>query len=171
MHKSFKTFILIAIVLVTCALAIYPPKKNLRLGRDLAGGVNLVYSVNLNQGDNADEVIGRMIEVLKERVNPEGLYEISFVQQGRDRISISMPLPTKEIQQLRDKFQNAMSDLEDYVIDRGAFERALRLSGPERLAALVARAPGVDDDGAHVGFGPRLYRDAGRMCVGRITPR
>ena len=84
MHKSFKTFILIAIVLVTCALAIYPPKKNLRLGRDLAGGVNLVYSVNLNQGDNADEVIGRMIEVLKERVNPEGLYEISFVQQGRD---------------------------------------------------------------------------------------
>lgn len=136
MHKSFKTFILIAIVLVTCALAIYPPKKNLRLGRDLAGGVNLVYSVNLNQGDNADEVIGRMIEVLKERVNPEGLYEISFVQQGRDRISISMPLPTKEIQQLRDKFQNAMSDLEDYVIDRGAFERALRLFGPERLAAL-----------------------------------
>ncbi len=162
MHKSFKTFFLIAIVLITCALAIYPPRENLRLGRDLAGGVNLVYSVNLQPGDNPDEVIERMISVLKERVNPQGLYEISFVQQGRDRVSISMPLPTAEVQKLRQDFQDAMAELEEFVIDRGAFERALRLTGQQRIDALNAL---IDNETA----GPRADLMAPLIAAARAA--
>jgi preprotein translocase subunit SecD len=47
----------------------------------------------MDRTENADEVIPKVIDVLKRRIDPNGLFEISIVRQGQDRVEITMPLP------------------------------------------------------------------------------
>lgn len=132
-----RNVIVSVVILVACALAIWPPEKNLRLGKDLAGGVSLVYTLDLKADDSLD-VVDRTIEVLKDRVNPDGLYEMTFVKQGRDRIEIAMPLPSASVKKLKAAYDAQLARLDSFRVDPGALERALRLSGEERTAALRA---------------------------------
>ncbi len=135
MRHVFRTSILIFAVLAICLANIFPVEDSLRLGKDLAGGVSLVYTVDV-QPDDPPEVVDRTIEVLKDRVNPQGLYEITFVQQGRDRIEVTMPLPNERVKRLRAELDIEINKIEDYSIDIDAFERAMRLRGQERREAL-----------------------------------
>ena len=137
MQNLIRNSILTATLLVLCALAIFPPAEKLRLGKDLAGGVSLTYSILLSDEDPAS-VVDEMIAVLRERVNPQGLFEISFVQQGRDRMVVSMPLPTPEVKALGDEYREALEAFDDFTIDVSALQRALRQTGAERVAALEA---------------------------------
>ncbi|XOV74156.1 MAG: protein translocase subunit SecD [Phycisphaerales bacterium] len=139
MQNLIRNSILTATLLVLCALAIYPPAEKLRLGKDLAGGVSLTYSILLSD-DDPPSVVDEMIDVLRERVNPQGLFEISFVQQGRDRMVVSMPLPTPEVKALGDEYRDALESFEDFTIDVSALQRALRQTGEQRVEALQRMA-------------------------------
>ena len=92
MRSVVRNLIIVIAALVIAVWAIIPPEKKLRLGKDLRGGVSLVYSVMLRPGDPPDTV-AQVIDVLKERVDPNGQSDITMVQQGRDRIEVTMPLP------------------------------------------------------------------------------
>ena len=143
-HLGRNIAIVIA-VLILLGFSILPPEKKLRLGRDLAGGVSLVYTVDVPPDESADTVIPQVITVLQERINPNGLFEISFVRQGRERLVISMPLPSQEVQDLRADFEEKLAVLEGYTFDTAAFERAMRRRGQERvdaIEALMGDAPG-----------------------------
>ncbi len=129
--------IVTVLVLIACLLSIFPMDENLRLGKDLAGGVSLIYTVDLKPEDPPDTV-DRTINVLKDRVNPQGLFEITFQQIGRDRVEITMPLPNEKVQKLRSAYDAALVKIKDYAIDTDAFLRAMRLAGAERDAALDA---------------------------------
>ncbi|MEC9372786.1 MAG: hypothetical protein VYC34_03045, partial [Planctomycetota bacterium] len=54
------------IILVVSLLSIFPPEENLRKGRDLAGGVSLVYQVDLEDVENPSQTVDSMIDVLKQ---------------------------------------------------------------------------------------------------------
>ncbi|MCA9292355.1 MAG: protein translocase subunit SecD [Phycisphaerales bacterium] len=136
-HHLYRNTILVVLLLLLAATVIYPPKENLRLGKDLAGGVSLTYTIYLDRADT-DDTVDQMIEVLKKRVNPQGLYEISFVREGRDRMVVTMPLPTEEVRTLKDALDTELERLDDYSLDVAAIERAMRLAGPERRIALEA---------------------------------
>ena len=136
-HHLYRNTILVALLLLLAVTVIYPPKENLRLGKDLAGGVSLTYTVYLDRADT-DDTVDQMIEVLKKRVNPQGLYEISFVREGRDRMVVTMPLPTEEVRGLKDKLDAELDKLGAYTLDISAIERAMRLSGAPRRQALEA---------------------------------
>ncbi len=136
-HNLYRNTILVVLLLLLAGTVIFPPKENLRLGKDLAGGVSLTYTIYLDRADT-DDTVDQMIEVLKKRVNPQGLYEISFVRQGRDRMVVTMPLPTEEVRELKDAFDTELAKLNDYTLDVSAIERAMRLGGTDRRAALVA---------------------------------
>ncbi|MEO0588568.1 MAG: hypothetical protein AAF078_13125, partial [Planctomycetota bacterium] len=105
--------ILVVLVLLMAGVFITPPTKQLRLGKDLRGGVSLVYSVQMRPTDDAEDVLGRTIEVLKDRVDPNGVLEISMVAQGRDRIEITMPLPGEEVKALRADFEAELEEVAD----------------------------------------------------------
>lgn len=137
MRHITRNFILTVVVLAVCLASIYPPKENLRLGKDLAGGVSLVYNVELGPDDPSD-VMEKTIEVLKDRVNPRGLFEIDFRKQGRDQIEITMPLPNEEVKALRRAYDAELAKLHDYEIDVDAFEQAMRQTGEARETALRA---------------------------------
>jgi len=132
MQHLIRNILIAVVVLTLCGVAIFPPSENLRRGRDLAGGVSLVYSVDVAPGENAGEVIDNTIAVLKDRVDPNGLYEINFVRQGFDRIEVTMPLPTDRVRDLRDEFESELAALVEQAIGENELDRVMRLPPDER---------------------------------------
>ncbi|MFZ4696785.1 MAG: hypothetical protein ACOYMO_02175, partial [Phycisphaerales bacterium] len=104
---------------------VWPPKDTLRLGKDLRGGVSLIYAVKLPPDAKSDQVLKQVIEVLKQRVNPTGVLDISFAPQGRDRIEVVMPLPSPEVQAKQAAFREALGALVKRTrIDAGDLDQA-----------------------------------------------
>lgn len=143
MQKSIITRALIVLfVVVACVLAVNPPREKLRLGKDLAGGVSLVYTVQIDDEQNPGEVIARTIDVLKQRVDPNGLLEVSMVAQGRDRIEITMPMPSAEVKELRKAFDDEVAKLGKSALTESRLERDIRLPAAERAKAFETMAAG-----------------------------
>src|SRR5258705_13328381 len=101
MRHYIRNAVIIIALIVISVMSIIPPGKKLRLGRDLAGGVNVVYQVDIRPDESASEVLDKVIQVVHERLDPKGLLEISIVAQGNDRIEISMPLASPEVKALQ----------------------------------------------------------------------
>ncbi len=118
----------IGLVVGFCLWSIIPPDQKIRLGKDLQGGVSLVYAVKIADGADADEVLAQTIDVLKDRVNPQGVLDIAMQPVGRDRIEVVMPLPNAEVRDL----QVAYRDAREKVVE------AARISGADLDAALDA---------------------------------
>ncbi|TVQ62677.1 MAG: protein translocase subunit SecD [Phycisphaerales bacterium] len=157
--RHFRSWLMVAVtVLVVCAWSIVPPERQLRLGKDLAGGVSLVYSVQIEPGEDPQRVLSDTIEVLKRRVDPQGQFDILMVAQGRDRIEITMPLPSERVKRLRADFEAQLARLRTDGLDAGAFERLMRQepearereieqmrgSNPERARLAEAAASAFD---------------------------
>ena len=142
MQHLFRNTLFVILLLALCGVSIFPPSKNLRRGRDLAGGVSLIYSVQVNPGEDAGQVIDSTIDVLKDRVDPKGLYEISFVRQGQNRIEVTMPLPTDSVRALRSAYDAELAKLADQAIDADALDRVLRMSPGQRSTELKRLAGG-----------------------------
>jgi preprotein translocase subunit SecD len=135
------------IILLACLLisiwAIIPPSKQLRLGKDLAGGATLVYSVEIKPGES--DVIPRVIKVIKERIDPNGVMEISIVAQGSDRIEITMPLPNDDVKKLKAKFEAELAKFATGALSRDEFERVASLPVADRNAEINRLAAGDAD--------------------------
>ncbi|MEM7621870.1 MAG: protein translocase subunit SecD [Planctomycetota bacterium] len=144
MRHILRNAILCVGLLVFALWAVNPTDPNLRLGKDLRGGTTLVYAVNIDRADNPDEILDKTISVLKERVDPSGVLEIQMVAQGKDRIEVTMPLPSDEVRALRQSYEDALETLRATAVDADAVERAMRLGGEEREAALDRIAGGTD---------------------------
>ncbi len=117
----------IVVILAACVWWVVPPKEKIRLGRDLRGGVSMIYSVRIDDDRNAREIINQTISVLKERVNPQGLLDISMQPLGLDRIEIIMPLPNQEVVALRRAYEDGLEQLlDDAQIRPGELDVAVR---------------------------------------------
>ncbi len=101
----------IVVILAACVWWVVPPKEKIRLGRDLRGGVSMIYSVRIDDVPTAREILNQTIAVLKERVNPQGLLDISMQPLGLDRIEIIMPLPNQEVVALRRAYEGGLEQL------------------------------------------------------------
>jgi SecD/SecF fusion protein len=143
MRTLILRFFLIAAVLAIAVWSIVPPEKKLRLGKDLRGGVSLTYAVQIQPGDPSD-VVTRVIDVLKDRVDPEGQLDISMVQQGQDQIEITMPLPNERVKRMRAEFDAELAKLEGVSIEAAQFERVMRME-PGARQAEIARLAGQDE--------------------------
>lgn len=143
-NLRFKSIALV-LVMIMFAWNFMPPGEKLRLGKDLRGGTTLVYSVEIDPGENAKEVLGQVIEVLKDRVDPNGTFDISMVAQGQDRIEITMPLPSDRVKELRKAFEDELAKIDEASIPRSDFERVMRLEATERTARFdQVSAPGTE---------------------------
>lgn len=102
----------ILLILAACAYAIYPPQEKIRLGKDLRGGVSLIYSVRMDPDvRDRQEVLRQTITVLQDRINPRGVLDISMEPVGDDRIEVVMPLPTPEVLALRQAYEAQLETL------------------------------------------------------------
>lgn len=143
MPKSIYTHLLIVLAVLGLALyALYPPKKTIKFGKDLAGGVSLVYQVTVGPGENPKDVIGKTIEVLKRRVDPDGLMEISMVQAGNDRIEITMPLPSEDVKKLQKEFDDRLARLARNRITDSRVDQVMRMAKEQREKELTELSNG-----------------------------
>jgi len=104
---------LLLIVLVTafCVAFMYPPQEKIRLGKDLQGGVSIILQVRIDDSDNWETIMSQVITVIKQRVNPSGVLDISVQAQGRDRLEIVMPLPSDEVLAARTQYEAILTDI------------------------------------------------------------
>ena len=107
MKNIFLKLTFIVLLVLLFLWSVLPPEKKIRLGKDLQGGVSLVYAVDVPEGTDADEVLAQTIDVLKQRVNPQGILDIGMQPVGRDRIEVVMPLPNAEVRALQTVYQDA----------------------------------------------------------------
>jgi SecD/SecF fusion protein len=147
MRHLIRSTILVVAVLIVAGASIFPPERNLRLGKDLAGGVTLVYSVRLDPGQGADDTMGRLIEVLKRRIDPGNQMDISIESVGRDRLEITMPLATERVKRLRAGYEGELARIEQSELDDASFERLMG-TAPEERAGQIERIAG--DDGSRL---------------------
>ena len=103
--------VLIGLIVGVCVFSVYPPKTKIRLGKDLQGGVSLVYAVKVADDSDPDEVLGQTIDVLKQRVNPQGILDIAMQPVGRDRIEVVMPLPNDDVRALQQTYRDSLDAL------------------------------------------------------------
>ena len=129
---------MICVVLLAAVYVIYPPQRTLKLGKDLRGGTSLVYSVQIDPGQNAERVLNQTIDVLKERVDPGGTRDVSMTPQGRDRIEISFPQSDDKVRALRDLFEAELAKLQQTVVSQSELERVMALPAGERGPAIDA---------------------------------
>jgi SecD/SecF fusion protein len=133
MRHLVRNAVLVLVIVLIAIASIYPPSKKLRLGKDLQGGFNVVYQVDVGSDYAGREAtLDKVIQVVKERLDPNGLLDISIVKSGSDRIEITMPLPGEESKKLRAGFEAEMQKLVTGTLDRQALDRALALPAPER---------------------------------------
>ncbi|MEK7950254.1 protein translocase subunit SecD [Luteolibacter soli] len=90
--------VLVLGVSALCVLALYPPKENLKLGIDLAGGSSFTLLVKPKINETTGEVIPLTADDVKQakstvekRLNAYGNIEMSSVVQGNDKILLQMP--------------------------------------------------------------------------------
>ncbi|MBL4699130.1 MAG: hypothetical protein JKX70_09890, partial [Phycisphaerales bacterium] len=128
----------IAIAMLILAYVVAsPPSQKIGLGKDLRGGSSLIYSVEISSTETAGEVIPQVIEVLKDRIDPDGLFGILIIRQGQDRIEITMPLPSKHVKKLKAAFEAELAKLSVTSISADEFEQVMRLSIDERTIELT----------------------------------
>lgn len=123
----------------------YGPRDRLRLGLDLAGGTTMVYDVLVPPEADPDEVIPNLISVLRDRVDPRGVMNLSWRQIAGNRIEIQMPLAPPETRALRDQFMEAREALLAENISRQQLVNLVEADA-ERRSERIADLAGDDDD-------------------------
>ena len=141
MKGAIWKLLLIATVIAGCVYSISPPGEKIRLGKDLRGGVSFVYAINVPADANREEVIAQTIDVLKRRVNPQGVLDIAFQPQGANRMEVVMPLPSPEVRAKQVVFQD---DLQALILESAITRGALTTSLEQRDA--LQRFGGDDPD-------------------------
>ncbi len=83
-------------------VAEYKARGQVKLGLDLKGGSELLYGVRVNKNEDRTGLTKEIIEVLKKRIDPQGILEYRIQEQGSHRILIQVPGATRsEIEALK----------------------------------------------------------------------
>jgi SecD/SecF fusion protein len=115
--SSRRPFVDALVIAATCGImawAIVPVEQKVKLGRDLRGGVSLIYSVSMPEGvddETKGELLKETIKTLKNRVNPQGVLDLTMTPQGNDRIEVVMPLPGDEVRAAGRAYRDAVDAL------------------------------------------------------------
>src|SRR3954454_14152028 len=101
-------------------------RKGFTLGLDLQGGTHLVLQADMSKapGQDANEVLKGVIQVLEKRVNAYGVAEPVIQSQGSDRVIVKMP-GVKDIEEAKKLIgQTAQLDFREYDPASGGWKVA-----------------------------------------------
>ncbi len=143
MNNILLRLLVIVLVCIGCGAALWT--KSVRLGKDLRGGASLIYAVKLPEGGRREEMLTQVIDVLKQRVNPQGVLDIAMNPQGLDRIEVVMPLPSPEVRALQRAYQDALHEfIASMQISPTELDQALAAGkAPERYGSTGTRGDDV----------------------------
>ncbi|MCK6485343.1 MAG: protein translocase subunit SecD [Phycisphaerae bacterium] len=127
-------------------VCVYPLDQTIKLGIDLRGGYSLLYEIDDTGMELAErrDLSQRVMNILKERVDPNGVLNLVWRPVGTNRLEIQMPRPPQKVAEARDAYVAAQEKLIATIIRRGDVSVALTRSGEARdsaLASLVRNVP------------------------------
>jgi len=138
MSKNLTPKLALIIVLIVVAIwTLYPPRKTLKPGIDLAGGTSLIYEIathGLQEAEKKD-LAQRMITVLRRRIDPANIQNLVWRPQGSTRFEIQMPLASAEARVKRQNYERALDELLDKNVSRSKIMRSLDMPVEERAEA------------------------------------
>lgn len=137
--------IIIAIAIVIAFVLLWPPSQKLRPGLDIAGGTSLIFEIDTKDAEASANLAEAVKTQLQKRVDPAGVYNLTWRVHGRNRIEVQMPLPPKEATARREAYAQALDKLYSFELRRGAVEAALREPPEQRSIALQQLARGRAD--------------------------
>jgi len=91
------------------------------------------------------DLVQRVIRILKERIDPQGLRSLEWRPLGENRFEVRMPAGSKETQQAKEAFRRAMDDLAAENVTRSDILRLVRAEGEQRQAVLERLANKAPD--------------------------
>jgi protein-export membrane protein SecD/preprotein translocase SecF subunit len=139
--------IVIVGTLVALAFAsIHPTDEKLKYGIDLYGGYSLLYEIDDTgvANDAKRELSEKVMSVLRERVDPKGVYNLVWRPVGYNRLEIQMPRPSEDVRKARLDYDHLQQQIQGTVLRRSDVLRALARSGPERSTAFDELIRGIE---------------------------
>lgn len=124
---------------------VYPPKEKLKYGIDLAGGYSLLYEIDDSglEGTEKADLSERVMRVLRERVDPKGVFNLVWRPVGHNRLEIQMPRPSDEVVKARRDYEKFQEQIQATILRRTDVLRVLAKPASERQAALDALVGGA----------------------------
>ncbi len=138
--------ILVILIFVAFAMkSITPPKEQLGLGKDLAGGTTITYRIDSDDDGNppTQAMLDQIISVIRQRIDPKGIFDIGIVPQGTSQIEISMPLPTEDVRAMRRDLDDAIQAIRRASVSEGDIDSVLQLPAAERSTRIESLSKGV----------------------------
>ena len=132
-YPIWKPLLIVAVVLACAAVLWF---NGLKPGIDLAGGVTLVYDVDVPEGVNAEDEIDSTISILSNRVDPAGVMNLGWRRMAGNRIEVQMAQATPAVRVMRERYEAALERLNRENVDPRGLEAALQQQGEARVAAL-----------------------------------
>ncbi len=133
--KILPRLIVALILIAVCVWQAFPLDTSIRLGKDLRGGVSMVYAVSMPAQGDPQRVLAQVVDSLKRRVNPQGVLDVSLQPQGLDRIEVVMPLPSPEVRDMGDAYRAKVADLgRKLTLTPRELDQALALASAPTLA-------------------------------------
>jgi len=105
--KRWLGAVLTILLLLFCLDSATPPAKKIHLGLDLRGGTSfLLQLVSQNDQPITTDMLQQAVEVIRKRVDPNGVGESDIQPQGTDRIMVQIPgLDPEQIQEMKARLQ------------------------------------------------------------------
>lgn len=118
---------LIGIVSALAIASVFPLEEKLKFGIDLRGGYSLLYEIDDTgvEGPDRATLAKRVMTVLRERVDPKGVYNLVWRPIGHNRIEIQMPQPSEEVTKSRRELESLQTKLRSTIIKRSDVIRAI----------------------------------------------
>jgi SecD/SecF fusion protein len=135
-------FAIVALLIVVCIWTL--ATKGLRPGIDIAGGHSLRFALNVDTRMGGKPNVAA-INVLKERLDPDGLRNLEFIPVGNTEIEIRMPAAPADTRQRKRAYTEAMNELMRANIDSGEIVRLSQARGADR-DELAANLAAIDPD-------------------------
>jgi len=155
-HRNLIILVVMAALVAVSLYYIIPPSVKTRLGLDLQGGLEVVYTARTADGKAPTRAqLDQTVGILDRRVNGLGVTESQIQTQGADQVSISLPGITDADQalsvigktaQLEFFKDDPASRLVGPVESKDAALKELRREGVSKEEIAVLEAEGTSDD-------------------------
>jgi SecD/SecF fusion protein len=151
-------FAFVLLLVALCFASLYGG-NGLRLGQDIAGGYSMIFEVQAEDDDTQD-LLERVISVLKKRIDPQGLSNLEWRPLKNNRFEVRMPAASEESQQLRNAYLQARDNLLETNVERSEIVALVPLDEQKRKAGIERLARGNGDLAGHI---QRLLDAADRL--------
>ena len=139
-----RRMLLIAAAIVFAISSLYwnwPPKG----GIDIEGGVSMIFEIDdsgLSQRQKSN-LAETMKTLLQKRVDPKGVYQLTWRVHGTNRIEIEMPLPPPGLKKLLEDYTDALAALFERNLKRSDLDAIFFADADARPAEIRRLAAGV----------------------------